>query len=77
VEPFPYLVALQRHHEAVARDARAWMPWNYEATLAAFAPGAARELSPRPVGRGSAHAHREDTPAVGWLAERETRTWTS
>jgi hypothetical protein len=27
--------------KAVARDPSAWMPWNYEATLAAFAPGAA------------------------------------
>jgi hypothetical protein len=41
VEPFPYLVALQRHHEAVARDPSAWLPWTYEATLAALAPGLA------------------------------------
>lgn len=31
--PFDYLVALLRHHERVADDAAAWMPWNYRATL--------------------------------------------
>jgi hypothetical protein len=35
VEPFDYLVALQRHAAAVALDPAAWMPWNYTATLAA------------------------------------------
>jgi hypothetical protein len=34
VAPFEYLVALQRHHEDVAPNPSAWMPWNYEATLA-------------------------------------------
>jgi transposase len=34
IAPFEYLVALQRHHQAVARDPRAWLPWTYEATLA-------------------------------------------
>ncbi len=34
IAPFEYLVALQRHHEDVARNPSAWMPWNYEATLA-------------------------------------------
>jgi hypothetical protein len=33
VAPFEYLVALQRHHQEVARDPRAWLPWTYEATL--------------------------------------------
>ena len=33
IAPFEYLVALQRHHEEVARDPRAWLPWTYEATL--------------------------------------------
>jgi hypothetical protein len=36
IAPFEYLVALQRHHEDVARYPSAWMPWNYEATLAAL-----------------------------------------
>jgi hypothetical protein len=34
VEPFDYLVALQRHETAVALDPAAWMPWSYTATLA-------------------------------------------
>jgi transposase len=34
IEPFPYLVALLRHHEAMAQTPSAWMPWNYKATLA-------------------------------------------
>jgi hypothetical protein len=34
IAPFEYLVALQRHHTDVARNPTAWMPWNYEATLA-------------------------------------------
>jgi hypothetical protein len=29
VEPFPYLVALMRHADAVAKDPTAWFPWNY------------------------------------------------
>jgi transposase len=33
IAPFEYLVALQRHHQDVARDPGAWLPWTYEATL--------------------------------------------
>jgi transposase len=33
---FHYLVALQRHHQDVARDPSAWLPWSYQATLAAL-----------------------------------------
>jgi hypothetical protein len=33
IAPFEYLVALQRHHEAVALDPSEWLPWTYEATL--------------------------------------------
>jgi transposase len=33
VAPFEYLVALQRHHQEVARNPDAWLPWTYEATL--------------------------------------------
>jgi len=33
IAPFEYLVALQRHHQAVALDPSEWLPWNYEATL--------------------------------------------
>ena len=38
VQPFPYLVALLRHHEAAADDPAAWMPWNYHEALAALEP---------------------------------------
>ena len=31
--PFDYLVALQRHAEAVADDPGEWMPWTYRETL--------------------------------------------
>jgi transposase len=34
INVFEYLVALQRHHERVAEDPAAWMPWNYSSTLA-------------------------------------------
>lgn len=34
IAPFPYLVALQRHHQDVERDPGAWMPWTYQETLA-------------------------------------------
>ncbi len=34
IEPFHYLVALQRHLAAVALDPSAWMPWNYTQALA-------------------------------------------
>lgn len=37
-EPFDYLVALQRHREAVLLDPAAWMPWNYTEALAQVAP---------------------------------------
>lgn len=36
IAPFDYLVALLRHHQEVALNPSAWMPWNYEATLAAL-----------------------------------------
>lgn len=34
VDPFDYLVALQRHHESVKQNPGEWMPWNYEQALA-------------------------------------------
>jgi hypothetical protein len=33
VAPFDYLVALLRHHEHVADNPGAWMPWDYESAL--------------------------------------------
>ncbi|MHB1672419.1 MAG: IS66 family transposase [Acidiferrobacter sp.] len=39
VAPFEYLVALQRHGDAVAANPADWMPWNYQATLAQQNPG--------------------------------------
>jgi transposase len=34
VNPFDYLVALQRYHVLVEENPEEWMPWNYAATLA-------------------------------------------
>jgi len=34
VNAFDYLVALQRHSEAVRRAPEQWLPWNYEAAMA-------------------------------------------
>jgi hypothetical protein len=33
INPFRYLVALQKHHDEVARNPSVWMPWNYENTM--------------------------------------------
>lgn len=40
-DPFDYLVALQRHHEDVAKTPAHWMPWNYKHAQAHLAPGPA------------------------------------
>jgi transposase len=37
--PFEYLVALQRHAAELAANPAAWMPWNYQATLAGHSAG--------------------------------------
>jgi hypothetical protein len=42
--PFDYLVALQRHHNEVAADPAAWMPWNYQEVLSGLAKGPAPPL---------------------------------
>jgi hypothetical protein len=34
VDPFPYLVALLRHHKGAAENPSQWMPWNYKETMA-------------------------------------------
>ena len=39
IEPFDYLVALQRHATALAASPADWMPWNYQATLARLTAG--------------------------------------
>ena len=39
VDPFDYLVALQRHHKEVAAKPGSWMPWNYQDSLACLAKG--------------------------------------
>jgi hypothetical protein len=41
VNPFNYLVALQRHADAVERDPAAWMPWNHTEALERLATDAA------------------------------------
>ena len=35
IDPFDYLVQLQRHADAIKTNPAHWMPWNYRATLAA------------------------------------------
>ena len=37
---FEYLIELQRHAEELAVDPAAWMPWNYQDTLAHAPPAA-------------------------------------
>jgi len=39
IAPFEYLVALQRHAAELAATPSAWMPWNYQTTLAENHPG--------------------------------------
>jgi transposase len=39
VAPFEYLVALQRNAAELTANPAAWMPWNYQATLAEHHPG--------------------------------------
>jgi transposase len=33
VNPFDYLIELQKHAEELAKNPAAWMPWNYRPTL--------------------------------------------
>jgi hypothetical protein len=47
VDPFDYLVALQRHHRVVDRDPGGWMPWNYQTALAGLAADPVDPPSPR------------------------------
>ena len=46
INPFDYLVALQRHHEAVLEEPSAWMPWNYEQALKALAASIPQPMPP-------------------------------
>ena len=39
VDPFDYLVQLQRHATAITADPTSWMPWNYRDTLAGCGSG--------------------------------------
>jgi hypothetical protein len=41
VNPFDYLIELQRHAGELKRVSSEWMPWNYRETLARFATPAA------------------------------------
>ena len=36
VNPFDYLVALQKHAMEVFKNPQIWLPWNYKAALAAW-----------------------------------------
>jgi transposase len=38
VNPLHYLVALQRHSHEVFKNPHEWLPWNYEAAMAALPP---------------------------------------
>ncbi len=38
VNPFDYLVQLQKHSSEVFKNPSQWMPWNYETTIAGLAP---------------------------------------
>ena len=33
INPFDYLIELQKHAEELAKNPAAWMPWNYRQTL--------------------------------------------
>ena len=45
-DPFDTLVALQRHHEAVAGAPADWMPWSFRETAARLGKGAAQPAAP-------------------------------
>lgn len=47
IEPFGYLTALQRHKTAVALDPASWLPWSYQASLAAIVNAARADAEPR------------------------------
>jgi hypothetical protein len=34
VNPFDYLVALQKHAQDVLKNPHTWLPWNYKAAVA-------------------------------------------
>jgi len=36
INPFDYLVALQKHSHEVSRNPRQWLPWNYTVAIAAL-----------------------------------------
>lgn len=36
INPFDYLVALQKHYHEVSRNPQKWLPWNYTAAIAAL-----------------------------------------
>ena len=42
VNPFQYLIELQRHADALAANPTPWLPWNFQDSLAAAPAAAAR-----------------------------------
>jgi transposase len=38
ISPLNYLVALQKYSREVLKNPGEWLPWNYEATIAALPP---------------------------------------
>jgi hypothetical protein len=45
--PFDYLTTLLKHSEELRRSPHEWMPWNYQATVAALTEGRSRSAPPR------------------------------
>jgi transposase len=45
--PFGYLTTLLKHSEELRRSPHEWMPWNYQATVAALTEGRSRSAPPR------------------------------
>jgi transposase len=41
VDPFEYLIELEKHAEELAKHPPAWMPWNYRQTAAGTSDGSA------------------------------------
>jgi len=36
INPFEYLIALQVYKDQIVKEPQAWLPWNYENTLASL-----------------------------------------
>ncbi|MFA6046608.1 MAG: transposase [Phycisphaerales bacterium] len=59
VDPFGYLTALQRHRDAAMADPAAWLPWNFEKTMAAQKATPAPKAAPT---AGASHVPADGVP---------------